>query len=177
MTDTYDDEAGEQIVRALRSSAAAPVRSALIGCLFYSVDPEQAELITDASSDAPILITCRDGRTRRLPYGLLEQGYVIPNAPGLRAALAAARTPRDEQMDQAAAILARERVNPPLLPAIASRLPPRFRKPVLACCPVPHFDDSATSCFAIMNFTARQRGYSKDGAPCCHPKAPKKSLF
>jgi len=111
LTDTYDDEAGEQVTRALRSSAAAPVRSALVGCHFYSADPEQAELIADAPSDAPILITYRDGSTRRLPYGLLEQGYVIPNGPDLRAALAAARTPRDEQMDQAAAILARERVN------------------------------------------------------------------
>lgn len=89
----------------------------LIGCHFYSDDPDQLERITDAPADAPILMTCRDGKTRRLPYGLLEQGYVIPGGPELRAALEAARTPWDEQMDRAAAILARERVNPAALAA------------------------------------------------------------
>ncbi|MFT3966122.1 MAG: hypothetical protein QM690_09595 [Sphingobium sp.] len=117
MTDSYDDELGEQIVRALRSAGAVAVRSALIGCHFYHDDPDDVELITDAPSDAAILIAIRNGKTRRLPYGALEQGYIIPNGPELRAALQAARTPREEELDRAAAILASERVNSAALAA------------------------------------------------------------
>ena len=117
MTDSYEDELGEHVARALRSALAAEVRSALIGCHFYLDDPDDLEPVTDAPADAAILITLRNGKTRRLPYGALEQGYIVPNGPGLRAALQAARTPREEQLDRAAAILASARVNPAALAA------------------------------------------------------------
>jgi hypothetical protein len=42
MTDDYQDETGEEIVRALKSAGAEAVRKALIGCLFYRDDPDDA---------------------------------------------------------------------------------------------------------------------------------------
>ncbi len=117
MTDSYEDELGEHVARALRSAQAAAVRFALIGCHFYQNDPDDLEPVTDAPADAAILITLRNGKMRRLSYGTLEQGYIVPNGPELRAALQAARTPREEQLDRAAAILASARVNPAAIAA------------------------------------------------------------
>jgi hypothetical protein len=110
LTDEQEDETGEEIVRALKSPNAAPVRAALIGCHFYTEDPDQAEEITVAPTDAPVLIVSRGGKERRLGYALLERGYVIPQGPDLRSALAAARSPRDERVRWATPILARERI-------------------------------------------------------------------
>lgn len=108
LMDEQEDETGEEIVRALKSPNAAPVRAALIQCHFYTDDPDQAEEITAAPTDAPILIVSRGGKERRLVYPLLERGFVIPRGPDLRSALAAARSPREERAKWATRILARE---------------------------------------------------------------------
>jgi len=108
--DDYQDETGEEIVRTLRSAAAEAVRKALVGCRFYRDDPEDSVEIIAVPAEERVLIARHEGLERRLPHALFEQGYVIPAGPGLRAALAAARTPEDERQDRAAIILARHRI-------------------------------------------------------------------
>jgi tetratricopeptide (TPR) repeat protein len=108
--DDYRDETGEEILRALRSPAAGAIREALAGCRFYRDDPEDLVDIVAVPAGERALITRRDGLEQRLPYALFEQGYVIPNSPSLRAALAAARSPEDERLERAATVLARHRI-------------------------------------------------------------------
>lgn len=67
-------------------------------------------------ADARVLIIRREGREQRLPHALFEQGYVIAQGPGLRAALASARTPEDERVDHTAIVLARHRIKASAFP-------------------------------------------------------------
>ena len=115
MTDDYRDETGEEIVRALKSAGADAVREALVGGRFYRDDPDDTSEIVAAPAGEPVLIVRGGGRERRLPYAMIGQGYVIPNGPELRVALAATRTPQDKRLDHAANVLARHRINASML--------------------------------------------------------------
>lgn len=69
-----DEQSGEAVARALRSSQAAPVRQALVGCQFYRDDPDLSHEIIAAPAEDPVIVIRQADGDRRLAYAALAQG-------------------------------------------------------------------------------------------------------
>ena len=107
-----DEQPGEVVVRALRSSQAGGVRRALVGCQFYRDDPEASHEIVAVPIDEPVIVIRQADGERRLAYAALAQGFVIDHGGELGPAVTASRSARDEALDRAEVIIGRYGVKP-----------------------------------------------------------------